>query len=368
MASSDQPPQSSVGKPAAVLQNATEWLSSEQAAPSVEKPDDRAAEIAKLEAMMQHIATQLAELKNTSSVGKPATTELDHSASMDPLPTTSVEKPGDVLPRLLPSFESEAATGNKDLNNSEGSASKPAKEKDSAVQSFDTSVDEERASSAILTERRIEQSVNTSGDEQVSFYERLRTTSVEKPGIAQRPLSPPLPRGDTLATSSGQAHPIPQPPPLPPAAPQLIKLKGKKDIQQAIFHPLRAAVTGEFPNFQLPTFLATDQGDHIALDDLQHTFEINWRTVARFKSAVFENLHVESWTVQFYEDEPDPTPPEYPDRPRLDAVLTFSDGTWARWHPSGEPIFSTQPMPTAAMVIRFNRKRILFKHLQARQR
>ena len=92
MASSDQPPQSSVGKPAAVLQNATEWLSSEQAAPSVENPDDRAAEIAKLEAMMQHIATQLAELKNTSSVSKPATTELDQSASMDPLPTTSVEK------------------------------------------------------------------------------------------------------------------------------------------------------------------------------------------------------------------------------------------------------------------------------------
>ena len=291
MASSDQPPQSSVAKPAAVLQNATEWLGSEQAATSVEKPGNTAADIARLEAMMQQVATQLAELKNTSSVSKPATTE-----------------------------------------------------------------------------PRIEQSVNTSGDEQVSFYEPLRTTSVEKPGIAQRPPSPPLPRGDTLATSSGQPHPIPQPPPLPPAAPQLIKLKGKKDIQQAIFHPLRAAVTGEFPNFQLPTFLATDQGNHIALDDLQHTFEINWRTVARFKSAVFENLRVESWTVQFYEDEPDPTPEEYPDRPRLDAVLTFSDGTWARWHPSGEPIFSTQPMPTAAMVIRFNRKRILFKHLQARQR
>ena len=162
------------------------------------------------------------------------------------------------------------------------------------------------------------------------------------------------------------------PPPPPPkattaAAPQLIKLAGKKDIQQTIFHPLRAAVTGEFPDWQLPTFLTTKGGVHIALNDLQNTFEIDWRTVGGFKSAVLENLQVVSWTVQFYEEEPDPTPELWPGRPRLDALLKLANGTWARWHPSGSPILSTERMPTAAMNTRMNRKKKLTLQLEKNQ-
>ena len=385
----DQPPQNSVAKPVAVPQTSVE------------------VKIARLEAMMQQFATELAELKNTSSVSKPATTELDQSVTtsgdeqvtfMDPLPRTSVEKPGDVLPLLPLPLENEAAN--------------------SVVKPVDTSVDEERASSATkllypavlltgssfsqsatmfarleatmqqvstelaelkntssvskpaTTEPRVDQSVNTSGDEQVSFYGLLPTTSVEKLGDVLLPPPLPLPRGDTLATaSSGQPYPPPPPPPkaTTTAAPPLIRLAGRKEIQQAIFHPLRAAVTGEFPDWQLPTFLTTEDGARIELDELRNTFEINWRTVGRFKSAVLENLQVLSWTVRFYEEEPDPTPDEWPDRPRLDAVLTLSNGKWARWHPSGDPILSTEPMPTKAMTIRINRKKKLMLQLQKSQ-
>ena len=141
---------------------------------------------------------------------------------------------------------------------------------------------------------------------------------------------------------------------------------GKK-IHLAIFHPLRAAVTGEFPDWQLPTFPTTEGGAHIALDELQNTFEINWRTVGGFKSAVLENLQVLSWTVRFYEEECDATPDEWPDRPRLDAVLTLSNGTWARWDPSGNPILSTEIMPTAAMTTRINRKKKLILQLEKMQ-
>ena len=80
---------------------------------------------------------------------------------------------------------------------------------------------------------------------------------------------------------------------------------------------------------------------------------------------MLENLQVLSWTVVFYEVEADPTPDLWPDMPRLDAVLTLDNGTWARWHPSGAPIFSTEQMPTAAMQIRMNRKaNLIVQHEQ----
>ena len=123
---------------------------------------------------------------------------------------------------------------------------------------------------------------------------------------------------------------------------------------------MRAAVEGDFPDWRVPTFL-TIEDQHIEFRDLQKRFEVDWRTVGRFKSAVLESLQVDSWTVRFFDEEPDPTPPQFPDRPRLDAVLTFSNGTWARWHPSGDLILSTEPMPTAAMQTRFNRKTKLLK-------
>ena len=206
--------------------------------------------------------------------------------------------------------------------------------------------------------------------------ELKNTSSVDKPATADEDLPPPSPP----LPASGQQHPPPPtpvllnpvvPPPPPKAtttaAPQLIKLRGRKDIQQAIFNPLRAAITGTFPHWQLPTFLTTEDDAHIAFDQLENTFEIDWRTCSKTKATVLENLQVLSWTVQFFEDEPDPTPPDWRDRPRLDAVLQLSDGTWARWHTSGHIILSTQRMPTDAMQIRMNRYRALVKLLEKRE-
>ena len=84
-------------------------------------------------------------------------------------------------------------------------------------------------------------------------------------------------------------------------------------------------VTGEFPDWQVPTFL-TIQGKHIAFDELQNNFEIDWRTLGGFKSAVLQSLHVLSWTVRFYEDESDASLDAWSDRPRLDVVLTLRNG------------------------------------------
>ena len=36
-------------------------------------------------------------------------------------------------------------------------------------------------------------------------------------------------------------------------------------------------------------------------------------------------------------------------KPRLDIVLTFSNGIWARYHPSAAVIWSTDDLPTVAM-------------------
>ena len=155
--------------------------------------------------------------------------------------------------------------------------------------------------------------------------------------------------------------------PPPPPAPQLIKLAGRREIQQTIFHPLRRAARGVFPHWQLPTFLTTEQGAQIALDDLQSRFEIDWQTVGGFTSAVLQNLQLQSWTVRFYMDEPDPSPNKFQDRPRLDALLEFKNGAWVRWHPSGMPIWSTERLPTAAMITRRNRHRKLLVQLQKLQ-
>ena len=206
--------------------------------------------------------------------------------------------------------------------------------------------------------------------------ELKNTSSVDKPATADEDLPPPSPP----LPASGQQHPPPPtpvllnpvvPPPPPKAtttaAPQLIKLRGRKDIQQTIFNPLRAAITGTFPDWQLPTFLTTEDGAQIAFDQLQNRFEIDWRTCSQYKSAVLENLQVLSWTVEFFEDEPGSTPQEWPDRPRLDAVLQLSDGTWARWHTSGHIILSTQAMPTDAMQIRMNRYTALVKLREKRE-
>ena len=105
----------------------------------------------------------------------------------------------------------------------------------------------------------------------------------------------------------------------------------------------------------------------IQLEDLQAVFEVDWKLVTKTEGAVLETLQVRKWKVKFYSDEPDPTPPEWPDRPRLDVVITWTDGRWVRWHISGDLIWSTEDLPTVAMRMRYNRMRKLLKQREKEQ-
>ena len=126
---------------------------------------------------------------------------------------------------------------------------------------------------------------------------------------------------------------------------------------------MREAIQGNFPDWVLPRNLHVD-GSDIALDALHEVFDVVWPKVGGYKSAVLESLQVQATDVVFYSDKPEPTPPRWPDRPRLDVVITLTDGTWVRWHPSAKLIWATEWLPTAAMKNRTNRKAKLLKALQ----
>jgi len=133
-------------------------------------------------------------------------------------------------------------------------------------------------------------------------------------------------------------------------------------MQERILNPLRAAVRGHFPDWILPQSLNV-AGSDIALEDLQEVFDVVWKKVSGHISAVLDSLQLSTWKLVFYSDEPDSTPLKWPDRPRLDVVVTFTDGTWVRWHTSAKLIRSTDAMPTSAMTIRMNRHAKLQKQL-----
>ena len=124
-------------------------------------------------------------------------------------------------------------------------------------------------------------------------------------------------------------------------------------MQEYILHPLRQAIGGVFPNWILPVRLSVD-GVYWPIHRLHEAFVFDYDGVM---GPVLQNLQVQEWKPVFYEDEPDPTPPFARDRPRLDILLTFIDGTWLRWHPDATLIWSTTPQPTAAMITRINRKK-----------
>jgi len=67
---------------------------------------------------------------------------------------------------------------------------------------------------------------------------------------------------------------------------------------------------------------------------------------------------LESVSARFFEDEPDAN---RDDRPRLDIVLTYTDGRWVRYHPKAILIRSDDFLPTPAMRIRYNRAAKLAK-------
>ena len=141
-----------------------------------------------------------------------------------------------------------------------------------------------------------------------------------------------------------------------PAIPQhsLIQLATQKDVLGHILHPLRRAIRGVFPEWNLPVRLNIN-GTHKPLHCLHEVFVLDYESVI---GPALLNLQVQEWKPQFYEEEPDPTPRYARDTPRLDILITFTDGTWLRWHPDANLIWSTTPQPTDAMRQRMNRKKI----------
>ena len=149
-----------------------------------------------------------------------------------------------------------------------------------------------------------------------------------------------------------------------PAAPHvLLQLNTKKEMQRHILHPLREQIGGDFPDWILPVRLDVG-GIYVQLPRLQEVIDLDYNSIF---GPVLHNLHVAGWTVEFYEEEPDSTPPFAKDRPRLDILITFTDGTWLRWHPHADLIWSTTPQPTDAMKIRMNRKKKLLKQMRPAQ-
>ena len=138
------------------------------------------------------------------------------------------------------------------------------------------------------------------------------------------------------------------------------------EIRESILHPLRAAITGEFPHWVLPETLNVG-GVEMPLAILHKAIKIDWHSVLKSEPTVLKSMSVDSWHMQFYTDEPDPTPPLWPDRPRLDCVVRFVDGKFCRYHPKAKLIWSTEPMPTVAMQTRMRRKAYLLKRAQSAQ-
>ena len=179
--------------------------------------------------------------------------------------------------------------------------------------------------------------------------------------------SSPAPAAPTTLRTLTQTMPaVPTPPGLaaPATQNQLIRLTSSKDVQHHILHPLRQAIEGDFPNWTLPVGLNVG-GVWVPLNRLHEAFVFDYESI--IGTAVLQHLQVQEWKVQFYEAEPDPTPPFAKDRPRLDILVIFTNGTWLRWHPDADLIWSTTPQPTAAMHQRMNRKKFFLKQLKPAQ-
>ena len=152
---------------------------------------------------------------------------------------------------------------------------------------------------------------------------------------------------------------------VPYAPAPMMMIMNKRQMRELLLHPLRAAVAGQFPDWILPETFNV-RGVEVPLASLEQVIKIDWHSVLKSELAVLQSLPAKSWHMQFYTDEPDSTPPLWPDRPRLDCVLHFANGTYARCHPSAKLILSTEPMPTAAMITRMRRKTNLLKSLSQR--
>jgi len=129
-------------------------------------------------------------------------------------------------------------------------------------------------------------------------------------------------------------------------------------MQRHIMHPLRKAITGKFPKYTLPQSL-TVNGLEIPLHSLHDAYDVNWSRI--LDPTNVNSAEIVAWKVAFFEEEIDSTPPFAKDTPRLDFVVTLTDGKEFRWHPKSLLIWGGTK--TDAMDNRMRRKAKLLKKL-----
>jgi hypothetical protein len=115
------------------------------------------------------------------------------------------------------------------------------------------------------------------------------------------------------------------------------------NIRSAVFKPLLAHVEcdRETNAWLLP----------VPLPDVR-LLGIDWSSILQLRP----DRVVSAVMPTFYLDEPDSN---QHDMPRLDLLVSFTDGSSVRYHPQATPIWSDQWMPTEAMQKRYNRARKL---------
>ena len=189
--------------------------------------------------------------------------------------------------------------------------------------------------------------------------QQMHANSVGKPGAAMPALRLPRVSAGELVSTSQYAKPHPPAPSVAkPAGPLPLRdrfpLQTSDEVQEFILEPLLAGVRGICPDWILPQRLIVD-GLDFALDALHEVFDIVWHKVSRNIEAVLQCVQIRGWQAVFYTNEAESAPP-WRDMPRLDIVITFTDGSWLRWHPTEQLISSTDVRPTVAMQIRMTRK------------
>ena len=154
--------------------------------------------------------------------------------------------------------------------------------------------------------------------------------------------------------STETPRPKPAPPPLP-ITPQLANASSSVatehaiNIKRDVFKPLLAQCQWEEQNrsWRLP---------ETQLD--ARLLALDWPRMIHSAS----DKVARSVLPTFYPREPDHN---QHDKPRLDLVVSFADGTSVRYHPSATPIWSDETQPTDAMQKRYNRAEKLAKEQQS---
>ena len=151
-----------------------------------------------------------------------------------------------------------------------------------------------------------------------------RTRTLQNSGGVTRPATEPSSENSTATASTSQVQ---------PQEPRCNLINIKKDI----FAPLNAECVWDADTKQwtVPANKALPKSS------------CNWESA--FGSNYPRGQQVTNCVAVFFQDEADAN---QGGKPRLDIVVTFSNGMQVRFHPAAKPIWSTEQQPTAAMKAR----------------